>query len=135
PAITEAVNASLAAGFTGYLPTPTAEALQQATAAWYADHYGWNVPAADVRLVGDVIAAYEFASTTYTKPGAAVIVPTPAYMPFLDEPLRLGRRVIGVPSVLEGDRWQVDLDAVAAAFADGGELFVLCNPHNPLGTV
>lgn len=135
PAITEAITASLASGFTGYLPTPTAQALRQATADWYSQHYGWNVPAADVRLVSDVIAAYEFAITTYTEPGAGVIVPTPAYMPFLEVPLRLGRRVIEVPSVVEDGRWKPDLDAVAAAFDDGGELLVLCNPHNPLGTV
>lgn len=29
----------------------------------------------------------------------------------------------------------MDLDGVAQAFRDGGEMLVLCNPHNPLGTV
>lgn len=29
----------------------------------------------------------------------------------------------------------MDLEAVAQAFRDGGEMLVLCNPHNPLGTV
>ncbi|MBD8011874.1 aminotransferase class I/II-fold pyridoxal phosphate-dependent enzyme [Microbacterium sp. Re1] len=135
PAISDAVGDALRAGFTGYLPVPTARALQQAVADWYADRYGWTVPSADVRLVADVIAAYEFAITTYTQPGAAVIVPTPAYMPFLDVPLRHGRRVIEVPSLEVDGRWVMDLTAVASAFADGGELLVLCNPHNPLGTV
>lgn len=135
PAISDAVVGALQAGFTGYLPVPTARALQQAVADWYADRYGWAVPSDDVRLVADVIAAYEFAITTYTEPGAAVIVPTPAYMPFLDVPLRHGRRVIEVPSREVDGRWTMDLEAVAAAFAEGGELLVLCNPHNPLGTV
>ncbi|UNK71023.1 aminotransferase class I/II-fold pyridoxal phosphate-dependent enzyme [Microbacterium sp. H1-D42] len=135
PAISQAITEALADGLTGYLPKPKADALQAATARWYAEHYDWNVPAADVRLVSDVIVAYEFAITTYTQPGAAVIVPTPAYMPFLDVPQRHGRRVIEVPSVEIDGRWTMDLDAVAAAFADGGELLVLCNPHNPLGTV
>lgn len=135
PVISEAIRGALDAGLTGYPPQPMAEALQAATAGWYADHFGWQIAPADVRLVSDVIAAYEFAITTYTKPGGAVIVPTPAYMPFLDVPLRHGRRVIEVPSVEIDGRWRMDLDAVAAAFADGAELLVLCNPHNPLGTV
>ncbi|MEJ1089234.1 aminotransferase class I/II-fold pyridoxal phosphate-dependent enzyme [Microbacterium sp. Mu-80] len=135
PAIAQAVGDAMTSGFTGYLPKPTSEALQQATARWYAEHYGWDVPAGDVRLVSDVIVAYEFAITAYTSPGAAVIVPTPAYMPFLDVPLRLGRRVIEVPSIEIDGRWTMDLDAVAKAFDEGGELLVLCNPHNPLGTV
>lgn len=135
PAITDAVTAALRDGFTGYLPVPTARALQHAVAAWYAERCDWQVAEADVRLMPDVIAAYEFAIATYTAPGAAVIVPTPAYMPFLDVPLRHNRRVIEVPSVEVDGRWTMDLDAVRAAFADGGELLVLCNPHNPLGTV
>lgn len=135
PAISQAIGDALATGLTGYLPKSMSDALQAATARWYADHYGWDVPAADVRLVSDVIVAYEFAIKTYTQPGAAVIVPTPAYMPFLAGPQLQGRRVIEVPSVEIDGRWSMDLDAVAAAFADGGELLVLCNPHNPLGTV
>ncbi len=35
----------------------------------------------------------------------------------------------------EGERYVYDLDALDAAFADGGALLVLCNPHNPIGRV
>jgi len=135
PAITQAIDASLAAGLTGYLPERLSTRLAEATASWYSEKYGWDVPAQRVRAVPDVISAFEFAITSYASPGAAVIVPTPAYMPFLTVPGRLGRRVIEVPSILVDGRWVMDHAAVTAAFADGGELLVLCNPHNPLGTV
>ena len=135
PAITQAIDASLQAGLTGYLPERLSTRLAEAMASWYSEKYGWDVPAQRVRAVPDVIAAFEFAITSYTSPGAAVIVPTPAYMPFLTVPGRLGRRVIEVPSILVDGRWIMDHAAVTAAFADGGELVVLCNPHNPLGTV
>lgn len=135
PAITQAIDASLEAGLTGYLPTRLTTQLAEATASWYSEKYGWDVPAQRVRAVPDVISAFEFAITSYTSPGAAVIVPTPAYMPFLTVPGRLGRRVIEVPSILVDGRWVMNHAAVTAAFADGGELLVLCNPHNPLGTV
>ncbi|GAA5152941.1 aminotransferase class I/II-fold pyridoxal phosphate-dependent enzyme [Microbacterium pseudoresistens] len=135
PAIRDAVVGALDAGLTGYLSTALDGDLRTATAGWYADRYGWRVDAEQVRLVPDVIAAFEFAIRSFTAPGAAVIVPTPAYMPFLSVPPRLGRRVIEVPSLLVGGRWTMDLEAVARAFDDGGELLALCNPHNPLGTV
>ena len=135
PAITEAISGSLEAGLTGYLPQHLATALQEETARRYTEHHGWHLTGDQVRLVPDVIAAFEFAIETFTAPGAAIIVPTPAYMPFLSVPPRLGRRVIEVPSIQSEGRWAMDLDAVAAAFADGAELLVLCNPHNPLGTV
>lgn len=135
PAITEAIDRSLNDGLTGYLPPRLAADLQQATARRYAEHHGWSISADQVRLVPDVIVAFEFAIENFTSPDAAIIVPTPAYMPFLSVPPRLGRRVIEVPSIQQDGRWVMDLDGVAAAFADGGELLVLCNPHNPLGTV
>ncbi|MFJ2369863.1 MalY/PatB family protein [Microbacterium sp. NPDC087665] len=135
PAVKDAVGAALDQGLTGYLPDHLSDALAAATASWYADHYGWTVDAAQVKHVPDVIAAFEYAIEQYTAPGAAVIVPTPAYMPFLMVPPLHGRRVIEVPSIEQNGRWVIDHDAVTAAFADGGELLVLCNPHNPLGTV
>jgi cystathionine beta-lyase len=85
--------------------------------------------------VPDVIAAFETAIEHFTAPGSAIIVPTPAYMPFLLVPQRLGRRVIEVPSTLTEGRMVMDLDAIATAFDDGAGMLVLCNPHNPLGTV
>ncbi|WEK59871.1 MAG: aminotransferase class I/II-fold pyridoxal phosphate-dependent enzyme [Candidatus Microbacterium colombiense] len=135
PAVTQAVTDALDQGLTGYLPAHLSDALAAATADWYAEHYGWAVPPERVTHVPDVIAAFEYAIERYTQPGAAVIVPTPAYMPFLMVPPMRGRRVIEVPSIEIDGRWLLDHDAVAAAFADGGELLVLCNPHNPLGTV
>lgn len=135
PAITEAIDRSLEIGLTGYLPQHVATTLQAATADRYTRRHGWGITADQVRLVPDVIVAFEFAIAQFTSPGGAVIVPTPAYMPFLSVPPRLGRRVIEVPSIQVDGRWAMDLDGVATAFEDGGELLVLCNPHNPLGTV
>lgn len=140
PAITGAVKDALDLGVTGYLPEKLAKDLSAATARWYSDSYGWEIPAERVHHVPDVIAAFELAIEHFTSPGSAVIVPTPAYMPFLLVPPMHDRRVIEVPSIevpsIEVDgRWVMDLDAVAQAFRDGGEMLVLCNPHNPLGTV
>ncbi len=135
PAINSAVRDALDLGVTGYLPEKLAKDLSEATAQWYADSYGWEIPADRVHHVPDVIAAFELAIEHFTTPGSAVIVPTPAYMPFLMVPPMRDRRVIEVPSKEVDGRWVMDLDAVAQAFRDGGEMLVLCNPHNPLGTV
>ncbi|MDL5352733.1 aminotransferase class I/II-fold pyridoxal phosphate-dependent enzyme [Microbacterium sp. zg-YB36] len=135
PAINEALRGALDRGLTGYLPTQTATDMAEATAAWYAEAYGWAVPAERVRHVPDVIAAFELAIEKFTSPGSAVIVPTPAYMPFLFVPQLHGREVIEVPSIEIDGRMTMDLDAIGRAFDDGAGMVVLCNPHNPLGTV
>ncbi|KQQ66877.1 MalY/PatB family protein [Microbacterium sp. Leaf320] len=135
PAVTTAVKDALDLGVTGYLPEKLAKDLSAATARWYSDSYGWEIAPERVHHVPDVIAAFELAIDHFTTPGSAIIVPTPAYMPFLLVPPMRGRRVIEVPSIEVDGRWVMDLDAVAQAFRDGGEMLVLCNPHNPLGTV
>jgi cysteine-S-conjugate beta-lyase len=56
-------------------------------------------------------------------------------MPFLFMRAELGREVIEVPMALEQGRYVYDLDALDRAFAAGGNLLVLCNPHNPIGRV
>lgn len=135
PAVTEAITDSLERGLTGYLPKHVADEMSAATARWYAEQYGWAVPATHVTHMPDVITAFEAAIDHFSAPESAVILPTPAYMPFLTVPAMHGRRVIEVPSIEQDGRWVIDLDGVAAAFDDGGGLLVLCNPHNPLGTV
>jgi len=59
----------------------------------------------------------------------------PAYMPFLEVPGHHGRQTLLVEMALDGDRTVYDLDALDRAFAAGGHLLILCNPHNPLGRV
>ncbi|WP_238707081.1 MalY/PatB family protein [Microbacterium lushaniae] len=135
PAVREAMVAALERGLTGYLPAHLDESLAAATAQWYRSAYGWEVPPERVHHVPDVIAAFELTIERFTTPGTAVIVPTPAYMPFLTVPQLHGRHVIEVPSIPVNGRMTMDLDGIARAFDDGGELLVLCNPHNPLGTV
>jgi cystathionine beta-lyase len=135
PPIRAALTDALDRGLTGYLPPHLTDELASATAGWYRDRYGWAVPADRVHHVPDVIVALEAVIDRFTAPGSAVIVPTPAYMPFLTVPQMHGRRVIEVPSLAVDGRMTMDLDGIAQAFDDGAGLLVLCNPHNPLGTV
>jgi cysteine-S-conjugate beta-lyase len=135
PPVSEALHAAIDGAMTGYLPADLMDRMAAATAAWYSEQYGWGLAAERVHPVPDVLAAFQLAIEKYSPAGSKVIVPTPAYMPFLVVPQTLGRDVIEVPSIRVDGRWQMDLAAVDRAFDDGGHLLVLCNPHNPLGTV
>jgi cystathionine beta-lyase len=123
-------------GFFGYMPDFALADMQRGCAAWYADRYGWEIPVEHVRPLPDVLTALEAALDHFSKPGTTkVILPTPAYMPFLTIPKMHDKEIIEVPCTLVNGRWEHDYDAIDAAFADGGGLLILCNPHNPLGRV
>ena len=130
PVIAEALHKSVDDGLFGYLPPAVAAAMNDACATWQRDTYGWDVAPDDVHAIADVLTGLRLAITEHTKPGAKIIVPTPAYMPFLTIPGQLGREVVEVP--MAGGVF--DLDAIDDALEDGA-LFVLCNPYNPLGRV
>lgn len=136
PAVTEALHSAVDRGEFGYLPRPLGAELREATADWMRQRFGWEVAPARIQHLPDVIHGLEVAITLFTPAGTPVIVPTPAYMPFLTVPPRHGRAVIEVPN-LEDDRgrWALDLAAIDAALAAGARLVVLCNPHNPGGRV
>jgi cysteine-S-conjugate beta-lyase len=134
PPVVAALHAAVDAGSLGYLPAATSTAMAEAYAAYSRDRYGWAVDPADVRPIGDVLEALELALAHFCAPGSPVVLPTPAYMPFVSLPPLLGREVRQVPLVDAGGRPGYDLAALDEALADGG-LLVLCNPHNPVGRV
>jgi cystathionine beta-lyase len=136
PEVTRALHAAVDAGRFGYLPTDLALGMARACAGWQARRYGWEVPAEWISPLPDVLAGLQAAIEHFTPPGSPVVLPTPAYMPFLLVPGLLGREIIQVPMAPgEDGRTTYDLDALDRAFAAGGRLLVHCNPHNPVGRV
>ena len=136
PAVTESLRHSTEKALWGYLPPAVAKDMSEATSEFVKNHYSWDVPSSRVYPTADVLSAYEVVLERFTRPGSPVILPTPAYMPFLTlTPLR-GREIIQVPMIEgEGGRPEMDLEGIAAAFDRGAHLMILCNPHNPLGRV
>ena len=135
PPIASALHEAVDNGAFGYLPEATCRAMREALAGWSAERYGWAIDQSDVKPVPDVLAAFEAAIEHFSAPGSAIVLPTPAYMPFFTIPPVHSRRIIQVPMIRTETSWEYDLDALDAAFADGGGLLVLCNPHNPIGRV
>ena len=135
PEVLEAMHRSLDLGQLGYLTEALRVGLSEAFSGFARTTYGWDVPPDRVRPLADVVAGLTAAIQYFSAPGAPVILPTPAYMPFLVVPPWMGRDVIEVPMAREGGRYVYDLDALDAAYDAGGSLLVLCNPHNPVGRV
>ena len=135
PAVDAVLRDLIARQDFGYLPQAAGEALATACSAWLADQFGWSVDPARIRPLPDVIKGLEIAIAMFSRPGSPVILPTPAYMPFLTIPPLLGREIIQVPMASRDGRMTLDLDGIDAAYQAGGHLLVLCSPCNPAGRV
>ena len=135
PAILDALAGLSADANFGYLPQFLADELAAACAEFTKRRYGWDVDPALIHHVPDVLKALEIAITHFSRPGSPVILPTPAYMPFLSLPGFLGREIIQVRMIDDAGFFTLDLDAIEDAFRAGGHLLIFCNPYNPLGRV
>jgi cystathionine beta-lyase len=135
PAILSAIAELSADAKFGYLPPLLAADVAAACAEFQLRRYGWDVDPGLIHHVPDVIRALEIAITHFSRPGSPVILPTPAYMPFLSVPGFLGREIIQVRMRDDGGFFTLDLDAIEDAFRAGGHLVIFCNPYNPLGRV
>lgn len=131
PAVEAAVQAAVTRGEVGY-GAPRDLDVAAATAGFVARRYGWVVDPAQVVITADIMAAIALALRTVCPPGA-VIVPTPAYPPFLEVVTWLGRELVTV--ILDPDEAhaRLDLDAMEHALAAGARTILLCQPHNPWG--
>src|SRR5258708_31934662 len=132
PPILDALAGLSADANFGYLPPYLADELAEACAGFQKRRYGWDVDPASVHHIPDVIKALEIAITHFSRPGSPVILPTPAYMPFLKVPGFLGREIIQVRMRDDDGFFTLDLDAIDDAFRAGGHLLIFCNPYNPL---
>jgi cystathionine beta-lyase len=135
PPITQALHAAVENASFGYLPPWLHAEVAAACAAWQRHRYGWRIAPELVHAIPDVLTGFELVTQHFSRPGSPVILPTPAYMPFLTVPRRYGREVIQVPMRRNGTRYVLDLAGIDNAYAAGGDLLVLCNPANPVGRV
>ncbi|MDY7542692.1 MULTISPECIES: MalY/PatB family protein [unclassified Cryobacterium] len=134
PVVTEALHRAIDDGDLGYLAPATTRRMAEAASEWLRTDCGWAIAPENIHPVSDVMAALEVAVTKYSPAGSGVIIPTPAYMPFLSFIPTLGREVFEVPGIESDGRWTHDLDGIEAAFHAGARTLILCNPHNPTGT-
>jgi len=134
PVVADAITSAVADGLTGYLPTPVAAATSAACAGFQQERFGWSVDPARVHLLPDVLGAFAFTLGHLIEPGTPVVLPTPAYMPFLQLPGAVGHELRTVPMGQVDGRFVIDPERLATAL-DGGGLLVVINPHNPTGQV
>lgn len=133
PAISDALRRAVEIGDTGYVASRTP--LAESFAAFASRRYGWEPDPARMRSTADVSMGIVEILRRVTQPGERVIVTPPVYPPFYDLVAEAGAEVERVPLRDTGTRWELDLDGVRAAFEGGATAILLCNPHNPTGTV
>ncbi len=133
PTITEALHRAVETGDTGYVASRTP--LAEAYASFARRRFGWQVDPSRTRSTADVSMGIVEILRRVTRPGERVVVTPPVYPPFYDLVEEAGAAIERVSLRDTGAGWELDLDGIRAAFTGGATAILLCNPHNPTGTV
>lgn len=133
PAVIDALQARVAHGVFGYTAPPAA--LLEAIVARMQRLYAWSIQPEWVVFLPGVVSALYMAVQRLTTPAQHVLSPAPVYYHVFRAAQTAPRAYTDVPMVQVQGRWVWDEDALAAAVTPDTRLLMLCNPHNPGGTV
>ena len=118
-------------GMFGYTTRP--DSYFEAVCQWQEKRNGWKPdPAMCVFALGVVPALCTFVRE-FSQPGDEIMFMTPVYGEFFDSVENWGRKCLTVPLHEDNGLYTVDFEAFEKALERKPAMFILCNPHNPVG--
>jgi cystathionine beta-lyase len=97
--------------------------------------YGWEVQGDDLMFLPGVVVGFNLVAKAIGEEGDGVLIQPPVYPPFFLVGPNVGRTIQEAPLVLTERGYEIDFDAFEAAITPRTRVFLLCNPHNPVGRV
>jgi len=111
------------------------EGCKKALQEWLSNRHGWYTETEWMLFDHGVIPAIASVIETFTQKGDRVLVTPPVYPPFFSLPERQGRQLVESNLIEENGLYTIDFVTFENHLKQGVKLFILCNPHNPGGTV
>lgn len=103
---------------------------------WLDELYRWRVAPEEILLIPGIVTGLNVVSHLFSKAGGEALVQTPIYPPFLSSPGTAGLTRVDQELVRQPDgSYAIDFAAFESAITDRTRVFMLCNPHNPVGRV
>ena len=121
-------------GVFGYGAAPNE--LREVIVEHLQQRYAWRVSPEALVFFPGVVPGFNLACHAIASPGQGVLIQTPVYRPILEAPGDAGLRNDEMELTRQSDgTYAIDFDLMESTVSDGTRLFILCNPHNPVGRV
>ena len=133
PAVIRAIEQRAADGVFGYTLTP--QALNDQVVNMLRQTYDWTVKPEWLVWLPGLVTGLNVACRAVGEDGDDVITAVPVYPPFLSAPGFSRRTLTRVPLKEKDNRWQFDFERLEQMITARTRMFILCNPHNPVGRV
>ncbi len=121
-------------GIFGYGTAP--DGLREVIVGRLHERYDWHVSPEDLIFLSGVVPGFNLACHAIASPGEGVLVQTPVYRPILEAPADAGLINDEMELTRRSDgAYEIDFDLFERTISDRTRIFILCNPHNPVGRV
>jgi len=103
---------------------------------WAENHYRWNVNQEEILIIPGVVTGLNMAAQSLAQPDDEILIQPPVYPPFFGIAKNANLVSVEVPLVLDSNcHYSINFDRFEEAITSQTRLFILCNPHNPVGRV
>ncbi|HYO88894.1 MAG TPA: PatB family C-S lyase [Candidatus Limnocylindrales bacterium] len=135
PAVAEALLARVQTGLFGY--EFGAPALSEVLAARMRERHSVPTTPGDIVFLPGLVFGLNMVARAIGAPGSPILMAVPVYFPFMSAAANFGRPALQVQMAVtqrDGFAWyELDFDALEAAVTPETSVFMVCNPHNPVG--
>lgn len=133
--VIEALTQMSLHGIYGY--SETGESYFNAVKNWMKKRHDWDVKEEWLIKTPGIVFALALAIRAYTKEGEAVLIQQPVYYPFSEVIISNHRKLVRNELKQTADgAYEIDFeDFEEKIVKQNVKLFILCNPHNPVGRV
>lgn len=134
PAVIEALEKRVQHGVFGYAVEPPD--LEEIVIRWIAEQYKLQVEPEHLLFIPGVVTGMNLASRAFLSPGDGLMFQPPIYPPFFSvgTPTGLENHTVNLVRGSDGS-YSIDFDALEKGLRKNTKMFLLCNPHNPVGRV
>lgn len=134
PEILKSIQKILEHGILGY--TAPEEEYYQAIIDWNKRRKNSVIEKDWIIFTNGVVPAINFVIQTFTKEGDNILIQTPVYHPFRLSTENNKRIIVTNPLLNNNGHYEIDFeDFENKIIKNNVKLFILCNPHNPVGRV
>lgn len=134
PEITEALKKRAAHGIFGYTVVP--DAWKEAVSGWWERRHGFKMEQDWLIFCTGVVPAISSAVRKLTTVGENVLVQTPVYNIFFNSIRSNGRNIVENRLRYRDGAYEIDWEDLENKLKDPQTtLMILCNPHNPTGSI
>jgi cysteine-S-conjugate beta-lyase len=129
--VTQAIIERASHGVFGYTCEP--DELSGVIIDMLEKEYSWRIKPSWLVWLPGLVAGLNISCRA--TPGKAVMTSIPVYPPFLSAPGNAGKALVTTEHVINNGNYTFNFDAIDKAASEDTDMFILCNPQNPLGRV